>query len=239
MGSRTNRATIIGLAVFAVGVVATFFVLRQRDATGVTAGPREGAVVVATKAIPAGTTGADAVRQNLVGFRAVSARARPANAFNDLLQLNRTVALAPVPAGRILTPSEFTPSQTRIGTVRIPPNTTAIAVQMANVAGVAGFAGAGDRIDVYGVARTGSTGARLVMQAIEVLSVNGTTLAPSAGQPGGPGLVFLLAATPAQAERLVYLASFEQLYFSLVARDQQPVTPPPGATPADALKPVS
>src|SRR6266540_271067 len=98
MGSRSNRATIIGLAVFAVGAVATLFVLRQHDSTGVTAGPGQGAVLVATKAIPGGTTGADAVRQSLVGFRAVPARERPANALTDLLQLNRTVALAPVPA---------------------------------------------------------------------------------------------------------------------------------------------
>ena len=237
MMSRTNRATILGLVVFAVGATATFAVLRGEKDTGVMAGRGPNAAIVAVKDIAAGTTGADAVRQNLVAMREVPTRARPANALTDVMQLSRTITLSLVPAGRVLTPAEFPPSQTRIGTLRIPPNMTAIAVQMANVSGVAGFAGAGDKIDIYGVART-ANGARLIMQSIEVLSVNGTTLAPSAGQPGGAGLVFLLAATPAQAERLVYFASFEQLYFSLVAKDQAPFPPPPGVGPGDALKPL-
>ena len=62
----------------------------------------------------------------------------------------------------------------------------------------------------------------LVMQGIEVLNVNGTTLTPNAGQPGGPGLVYLVAVTPAQAEHLVYLTTFEQLYFSLLPKAGAP-----------------
>ena len=68
------------------------------------------------------------------------------------------------------------------------------------------------------------------MQNTEVLNVNGTTLAAAQGQPGGTGLVYLLAVSPVEAERLVYLTTFESLYFSLVAR-----TLPPSATrPAPA-----
>jgi Flp pilus assembly protein CpaB len=132
-----------------------------------------------------------------------------------------------------------TPTQTRIGTVAIPPGKTAVAVQLANVPGVAGFAGAGDRIDVYAVVKTSATGgplSKLLLQSVEVLKVNGTTLAPTQGQPGGSGLVFLLAVTPTEAEQLSYLSTFEQLYFSLVPKDQATVPPTPGFGPADITK---
>ncbi len=74
------------------------------------------------------------------------------------------------------------------------------------------------------------------MQNTEVLNVNGTTLAAVQGQPGGTGLVYLLAVNPIEAERLVYLASFEDLYFSLVSKDQPAIGETPGSSNLDALK---
>ena len=74
------------------------------------------------------------------------------------------------------------------------------------------------------------------MQNTEVLNVNGTTLAATPGQPGGTGLVYLLAVSPVEAERLVFLTSFESLYFSLVSKDAPAVGETPGSSVADALK---
>jgi Flp pilus assembly protein CpaB len=116
-------------------------------------------------------------------------------------------------------------------------------VELSNVPGVAGFAGAGDRINVDGGIKPGSDAknpagaAHLIMQNTEVLNVNGTTLAATQGQPGGTtGLLYLLAVSPAEAERLIYLSTFESLYFSLVAKDAPPVAPTPGSSIADALR---
>lgn len=78
--------------------------------------------------------------------------------------------------------------------------------------------------------------ARLIMQNTEILNVNGTTLAAAPGQPGGTGLVYLLAVNPNEAEKLIYLSTFEQLYFSLVSKDAAPVAPTPGSSVVDALK---
>ena len=68
------------------------------------------------------------------------------------------------------------------------------------------------------------------------MNVNGTTLAAAHGQPGGPGLLYLLAVSPVEAERLIYLSTFESLYFSLVAKDAAPVPPTPGTSITDALR---
>lgn len=241
MGKRSNLIVTLGLAVFIVGAAATYLVVRNSD-DGTVAGAGKASVLVADKPIPAGTTGAAAVNGGLVKNKAIDIAAKPATALTDVSQLaGKTVTLG-VSEGAILTQEQFQTAQTRIGTLKIPDGKTAVAVELANVPGVAGFAGAGDRINVYGVIKAGSDPknpsgmAHLIMQNTEVLNVNGTTLAATQGQPGGTGLLYLLAVSPAEAERLIYLSTFESLYFSLVAKDAAPVPATPGTSITDALR---
>jgi pilus assembly protein CpaB len=241
MGKRSNLIVTLGLAVFIVGAAATYLVVRNSD-DGSAAGAGKVSVLVAAKPIPAGTTGATAVSTGLVKDKAVAAAARPATALTDASQLaGKTVTLG-VSEGEILTTDQFQTAQTRIGTLNIPEGKTALALQLANVPGVAGFAGAGDHINVYGVIKAGSDPklpngmAHLIMQNTEVLNVNGAPLAAAQGQPGGTGLLYLVAVSPVEAERLIYLSTFESLYFSLVSKDAAPVAATPGSSLADALK---
>ena len=241
MGKRSNLIVTLGLAVFIIGAAATYLVVRNSD-DGTTVGAGKATVLVADQPIPAGTTGAAAVSQGMVKNKAIDAAARPATALTDPSQLaGKTVTLG-VSQGEILTTDQFQTAQTRIGTLKIPEGKTALAVQLANVPGVAGFAGAGDRINVYGVVKAGSDPknpagmAHLIMQNTEVLNVNGATLPAAQGQPGGTGLLYLLAVSPAEAERLIYLSTFESLYFSLVSKDAAPVGATPGSSIADALR---
>lgn len=241
MGKRSNLIVTLGLAVFIVGAAATYLVVRNSD-DGVTASAGKTPVLVAAKPIPAGTTGTNVVTQGMIESKAVSIDAKPASAITDASQLaGKTVTLG-VAEGQILTLEQFQVAQTRIGTLQIPEGKTALALQLGNVPGVAGFAGAGDHINVYGVVKPGSDpknpqgAAHLIMQNTEVLNVNGATLAATQGQPGGTGLVYLLAVSAEEAERLVYLSSFESLYFSLVSKGAAPVGGTPGASIADALK---
>lgn len=241
MGKRSNLIVTLGLAVFIVGAAATYLVVRNSD-DGSTTSAGKVSVLVADKPIPAGTTGSAAVSGGLVKNKAIDPAAKPATALTDASQLaGKTVTLG-VSEGEILTTDQFQQAQTRIGTLKIPDGKTALAVQLANVPGVAGFAGAGDRINIYGVVKAGSDPknpagmAHLIMQNTEVLNVNGATLAAAQGQPGGAGLLYLLAVSPAEAERLIYLSTFESLYFSLVSKDAAPVGATPGSSIADALR---
>jgi Flp pilus assembly protein CpaB len=228
MARRSKLTAAVGVLLLAVGAVATVRTLRgSRPAAG-----SGTSVLYAAKPITAGTTGAAAVQQGLVKAKTVSPDVAHPDVLVDTSQLAGTTSPTDIPAGRILTRAEFAPSQTRIGNLHIPRGKSALALQMTNVPGVAGFAGAGDRVNVYGAFENGggdgAARAQLVMQGVEVLKVNGTNLAPTQGQPEGTDLVFLLAVSPAEAERLVYLVTFEKLYFSLVPRDQAPVPPTPG-----------
>ncbi len=242
MGKRSNLIVTLGLAVFIVGAAATYLVVRNGDGGGATSSANKVPVLVAEKPIPAGTTGTNVVANGMIKTRNVDIAAKPATAVTDASQLaGKTVTLG-VAQGEIITLDQFQTAQTRIGTLKIPDGKTALALQLANVPGVAGFAGAGDRINVYGVVKPGSDpknpqgAVHLIMQNTEVLNVNGATLAAAQGQPGGTGLVYLLAVTPTEAERLIYISTFEQLYFSLVSKDAAPVGATPGASIADALK---
>jgi Flp pilus assembly protein CpaB len=194
-------------------------------------------VYYAATAVNAGTAATSAVAEGAIRTRSVLPADRPPNAVTDPSQFAGRVSAAAIPAGVVITTEMFPAPQTRIGTVVIPAGERALALELAPIAGVAGFAGAGDRIDVYGVAK-GAGGAapavRLVLQGVEVLSVNGVGLTAVQGQPGSPNLIYLLAVTPVDAERLIYLNEFEEMYFDLVPKGEAPVKTP-GTGPAGAL----
>jgi pilus assembly protein CpaB len=241
MGKRSNLIVTLGLAVFIVGAAATYLVVRNSD-DGVASSANRVSVLVASKPIPAGTPGSNVVTQGFARTKAVDAGAKPATAVSDVSQLAGKSVTLGVAEGEILTLDQFQVAQTRIGTLKIPEGKTALAVQLGNVPGIAGFAGAGDRINVYGLIKPDTDpkfpqgASHLILQNTEVLNVNGAQLAAAQGQPGGTGLVYLLAVTPVEAERLAYLTSFQQLYFSLVSKDAAPVPGTPGSSIADALK---
>ncbi len=238
MARRSNLIVVLGLAVYVVGAGATYLIARDSGTDTPAAGSGKTAVLYAAKPIPAGTTGSNAVNNGLVKSKTIAESAKPANVLTDVSQLAGRVAALGVPEGQVLTADQFRDGQTRIGTLKIPEGKTALALQMSNVPGVAGFAGAGDRINVYGLIKDAAPGgqAKLIMQNLEILNVNGSTLVNSQGQPGGQGLVFLLAVNPVEAEQLVYLTSFQDLYFALAAKDQPPVDGTPGVARGDALK---
>ncbi len=242
MGKRSNLIVTLGLAVFIVGAAATYLVVRNSDDGSSATAAGKVSVLVAAKPIPAGTTGASAVSGGMVKAKAVDPAAKPPTALTDASQLaGKTVTLG-VSEGAVLTAEQFQAAQTRIGTLKIPDGKTALAIQMGNVPGVAGFVGAGDRVNVYGLIKPGDDpknpqgASHLILQNTEVLNVNGANLAAVQGQPGGTGLVYLLAVSPMEAERLAFLTTFQQLYFSLVSQDALPVTGTPGSSIADALK---
>lgn len=237
MARRSNLIVALGLAVFVVGAGATYLLARDNGSSGTPAAGRVN-VLYASKPIPSGTSGGNAIDNGLVKTKAIDAAAKPANALTDPTQIVGRTAKLGVPEGQVLTSDQFQDAQTRIGTLKIPEGKVALALQLANVPGVAGFAGAGDHIDVYGVTKDGPQGpaSKLIMQNVEVLNVNGTSLAAIQGQTGAAGLVYLLAVDPIAAEQLVYLTSFQQLYFALVAKDQAPVGGTPGVNGTQALK---
>ena len=129
--------------------------------------------------------------------------------------------------------------------VTIPEGKQALAVALDPVAGTAGVAHAGSHIDVFAAAAkenapNGINAARMVIQNVEVLRVDGggATLNPKdvSRVPSG-STVFVLAVNQTQAEKIVFHASFSKLWFSVVPDGQKPVGPTPGVDVHTQLNP--
>ncbi len=234
MSGRTKAALLAGVTLLVAGGGGAAYLQTRPQTVDTSAGKVTGYYAVAT--VPVGTAASAALADGSIRARSVLAQDRPSDAVTDPTQLSGRVAGVEIPAGAAVTKSMFPDPQTRIGTVVIPPGKRALALEIQPLAGVAGFVGAGDRIDVYGIVKSDAAtpSVRLVFQGIEVLNVNGAGLPAAQGQPGGPNFIYLVAVTPVEAERLIYLNEFEKLYFDLVPKGEGPVTTP-GAGPAGAL----
>lgn len=237
MTKRTRVTLLAGMLLLVAGGGGAAYLGTQKDAVVSDANAGKVTAYFATAPVAVGTAASVALADGSITTRLVLPTDRPADAVTAPTDLSGRVAGAAIPAGTMILTSMFPAPQTRIGTVVIPPGKRALALEIAPLPGVAGFVGAGDRVDVYGITKAVDAAqptVRLVLQGVDVLNVNGTPLPALQGQPGQPNLIYLLAVTPADAERLIYLNLFERLYFDLVPKGEGPVKTP-GAGPAGAL----
>ena len=232
MHRKSKAVLLLGFLIFVGGTASAAF-LGSRSSGKST--PKV-EVLYAEGPVSSGTAGSTALAEGLLRSRKIDVAARPAGALTDPTQLSGKVAARAIPAGTLVTTEMFAAPQTRIGTVQIPAGKRALALELDAVPGVAGFVGAGDLVDIYSVSggEGGNPGVKLVLQGAEVLNVNGAGLPAAQGQPGG-SFVYLLAVTPQEAERLIYLTEFEKLYFDLIPKGEGSVSTP-GAGPSQALQ---
>ena len=234
MTKRTRTALLAGMALVVAGAAGASYLATRKPAVDTNAGK----VTAYYAAVPVqvGTAASTALAEGSIRSKAVLPAEFPADGVREPSQLSGRVAGVVIPAGTMVTTAMFPEPQTRIGTVVIPAGKRALALEIAPLAGVAGFVGSGDRVDIYGVVKgePAPPSVRLVVQGVDVLSVNGAGLPAAQGQPGSPNMIYLLAVTPVDAERLIYLNEFEKLYFDLVPKGEGPVKTP-GTGPAGAL----
>lgn len=121
--------------------------------------------------------------------------------------------------------------------VKVPSDKEAVAVQIATIPGLAGYAKVGDRVNVYGVfkdrqpnaAAKGVPLTKLVLPDASVLAVT----SPPAGAEGGT-TTYLLAVNPGDAEKVIYLASFEGMWLSITADGAPAIGGTPGRNAGNA-----
>lgn len=133
--------------------------------------------------------------------------------------------------------------------LEVPDGHEAVAVTATYDSGVAALPVPGDTVNVYAVFQQGlpddvaapafsddedavqaaGKGVVRALSGVEVLGVTGVT-----AETGGGSVTFVLALEPDDAERTIYLAAAEQVWFTLVAEDHEPV-PGKGVTRATVL----
>ena len=236
MTKKTRVALLAGMTLVVAGAGGASYLATREPAVDTNAG--KVTAYYAAAPVQVGTAASTALAEGSIRSKAVPPAELPADGVRDPSQLSGRVAGEVIPAGTMVTTAMFPEPQTRIGTVVIPAGKRALALEIQPMAGVAGFVGSGDRVDIYGVVKSEPNlpSVRLVVQGVDVLSVNGAGLPAAQGQPGSPNLIYLLAVTPVDAERLIYLNEFEKLYFDLMPKGEGPVkTPGTGAAGALAV----
>lgn len=117
--------------------------------------------------------------------------------------------------------------------LHIPSGMVAVAVQLGSIPAVGGYPAPGDFVDVYGQftkTQPSGTAQKLPMVQLELANVQVLAVHQAPPSTTPTTAVMVLAVSPASAERLIYLTSFESLYTALVpAHSPVPLTPGRGA----------
>lgn len=240
MAKRSNMLVAVGLVVFLLGGAIVMLALRNSDddgsAVAAASTTATRSVVVATEDLPAGANGNEVVSAGKVRTESADASAAP-DAITSPADLVGKVLALPVQKGEAIRFGSL-----RAETIKIPDGKQAVAVQVQFIPGVAGQVGPGDLVNLYAnVAKSSDPRqpvpfTRLLLANVEVLKVSDapvvapvpaatpTTVNPLAAPvaSGGNPLVFLVAVDQPQAEKLIFSASNQALYASLVPKGQQP-----------------
>ena len=237
MRRRSNLMVLLGIAFFVVGVAVVYLVARDDDGGGGSVG-QDVRVVVASRAIAAGSLADELIQQGALRETELPIGQRLPDAAGSLVQLQ---------GGRFVTgfakDQQITlPGvQSLTASIEVPKGYEAIAVQIDFVAGAAGYVRAGDRINLYSVLKSGGVNLRvpraeLLLTNVEVLDVNidiparrATASAdptqPAAQRAGDTPITYLLALRTDDVEKVIFSTEFQGLYASLVNKDARPSGP--------------
>lgn len=269
MRQRSNLIILFGIAFFLIGGAIVFLVLNDEDDGGGSAagaGQAEVTVFVAAQDIAANTLGSEVIEQGLLTTDTVAAGSQPVGAITSAAGLDNQIFAVGVSEGDVVTTSQL--AVRSLSNVSVPEGYDGLAITVPYVNGGAGYVAPGDTVNLYGVlgstdsaagaATPGGGGdARLprtemVLTNVLVLDVSaqeGRSIDNAAQSPEGETtvgrqaqgapLTYLLALRPTDAERVVQLTSFAQLYVGLTAEGAGPVPDTPGTDGGSVLGPVS
>jgi pilus assembly protein CpaB len=227
-----------------VGVLVYALNADQRATSRLTDAAR---VAIATKRIPAGTSGARIRVENLVRFENVPKASAPSDALSTIgADLDALVVTSNVQPGQLLLRAMFGEQNTAASGLSLPDGTMAITVETSVPEQVAGYVQVGSQITLFltyepvrGDGRaTGLTRTRILLPRTEVVAV-GTYTPPrdttigSQNAPARTGaLLITVAVNQIEAERLVEAVRTGKLYIGLLT-DSVTVRPGSGVDNAD------
>lgn len=214
MRSRNNVTIVVGVVLAVLGAALAVVFLRGNDTK---AGDTR-AVVVVSHAVAAGTAAGSAGLE----IRNIDTKSAPPDALRSTALLNGQVALYPLSANQVVTPSMFGVRATAAsGGVVLPAGKKGIGVELGFAPGGLRYVVPGNKIDVYESVKTGDQVETTVL--LHGITVIATTPGAGTGEatavtPGPGTLDFLLAVDEAQAKSIVKAQAAQHgLYFALAA----------------------
>jgi pilus assembly protein CpaB len=240
-----RRIALVAVAVVLalVGTFAVYNYAHHADQRAV-AKTRSATVLVAQKAVPAGTSWGDVLKGNYLQQEKVPVDSAPSSAISSLAASVpvEEVATADISAGQIVLRQTFGEKSVTTGILAIPGGKLAISVTMASNADVAGFVQNGSEVAIFTTfklapaktsagtpaASTGAVGGT-DLYATKLLFARVDVIATSQAPPGdlnggktnatgtGNGVLVTLALTQAEAERIILAQQVGQLYLGLLS----------------------
>lgn len=229
----------VGAVLVVVGAALAWVLVRDDPGS---AEPARAEVLVATDDLEPGEAGDDIVADERVELRRVTVDQISPGALRSLDELSGTILGSAVEEGGQVVGGALRSEVLRGDAFVIPEGQQAIAVTLPFTAGAAGYVGPGDRINVYRSVLPNSPGApkspvtRLLLTDVEVLDVSDEIVPNRAGPADGSEqtstssstpvarqeterLTLLLALDATRAEELVFAATNNELWVTLVGVD--------------------
>ncbi len=232
-----NRLTILLLAVVTAGIAVTSVYLYTRKVEEQsTRGLQTRSVLVATRFIPRGVSGAEILEARAVEVREIPERYVSPGAFGSPQEIAALTLSDEVAAGEQLTLARFGDTETDAFAARFPDGTEALSLPLEHVRAVAGHVNAGDKVNAY-VTAQGAEGleellkslgipssvgvfdgkkdaTRLLIDGLLVVEVQGAT-AVEGGSTTSAASNMTLAVKPKQAALLIHAQEKAKLWFTL------------------------
>jgi pilus assembly protein CpaB len=139
---------VLALSLGAIGAMLTY-VYVQRVETSTALGVSPQSVLVATRALPAGSTGEAIVQAGAFEVRDIPAKFVAPGALSDPQQLAGLILIDDLAGGEQLTQPRFSGSETQVFFADFPKGTEALSLPLEYVSGVSGKLKAGDMINAF------------------------------------------------------------------------------------------
>jgi pilus assembly protein CpaB len=259
-----KRILMISLAVvLALGGTVAVYAYMKNANHQTTTGQAAATVVIADKAIPAGTSWDSASTDGYLRTEHMPENVVPADAVSSLAEqiAAHDVVSADIPAGQIILRQMFAKTAPATSGLQIPGKDMAVSVKLNVEDDVAGYVQPGSEVAIFdtfimlgkgtpagtatGAEKTDNWATKLLLPRVQVLAVSqaapSTTHSDLSSDSGSASqsttLLVTVAVPQASAERLIQVASSGNLYLALLT-SHSASAPAPGVDNRRLLGPV-
>jgi pilus assembly protein CpaB len=239
--SRRILAIVIAIGLAAVGTAGGLYLVLSADQRARDRIQDAVTVAIATKRIPAGTTGARVLSENMVRFERMPRASVPADTLTTIdAERTKEVVTSNISAGQLLLAANFGDASSVTSGLPLPDGKMAITVQTGAPEQVAGYVRAGSQVAIfltYGVVdkngtKTNIERTRVLLPRVEVLAVGTYQANSDTSQSRSGSLMLTVAVDQSEAERLIEGLSHGTLYLGLLT-DSVNVQSGPGVDNTD------
>jgi pilus assembly protein CpaB len=226
---KTKIALVLTALVLALIATGGTLIYLQSLRTEVVRGNETVRVLVAQKTVTPGTSVADMLNQDLIGFAQVPRRFMVSGAITDTRGIDQQVLTVALAKGEQVTDQKIRTAGGAGLSFRVPKGMVAATIAVDEATGVGGEIAAGDRVSLVATFSPGPGGVdatHVLLSNVEVLETStGAQKSAGLGQSGATQKkTVTVAVSPTDSEKLVFAAEKGHLWVTLEPAGSGPPT---------------